>query len=126
MALTNLFTVGTTDLTKWEKTEDHDVNLYKVYDTWTDGNWVDHRVNARTRVTGKVTLGFSKEADMTSFLSTLSANEDAEGYYPITVWCSNTNSTATVNAFLDIVGDTKWDVTCPRKYHEIEVTITGR
>lgn len=126
MALTNLFTVGSTDLTKWEKTEDHDVNRIDVYETWTDGNWVDHRVIARTRINGTVQLGFSKEADFTSFLNTLSSNRDAEGYYPITVWCSNTNSTASINAYLDIAGDTVWDVTCPRKYHQIAVTITGR
>lgn len=126
MPLTNLFTVGTTDLTKWEKTEDHEVNRSDVYETWVDGNWVDHRVIARTRITGKVELGFSRESDFAAFMTLMSSARDAEGFYPISVWCSNTNSTESINAYLDLSGDTVWDVTCPRKYHQITVTITGR
>lgn len=123
---TNLFTIGTTDLTKWERTENHDVNRSDVYETWTDGNWIDHRVIARTRVSGTVTLSFAVESDFSSFVSLLSSARDAEGYYPISVWCANTNTVETLNAYLDISGDTKWDVTSPRKHNTITVNITGR
>jgi len=126
MAWTNLFTIGTTDLTAFEKIDQHSVDRTDVFETWTDGNWVDHRVIARTRVSGQVTLGFSKETDFSNFMSLMTSARDAEGYYPISVWCSNTNSTVSVNAYLDLAGDTKWDVTCPRQYHEITVAITGR
>ena len=124
--MTNLFTIGSTDLTKWELTEEHNVNRYDVYETWTDGNWNDHRVIARTRVEGSVKLGFSKETDFSNFISLLSSEKNANGYYPIVVWCSNTNSTASVNAFLDVEGETVWDLSTPRKYHQMVVNITGR
>lgn len=124
--MTDLFKISTTDLTKYERTEQHDVNRVDVWEEWTDGNWATHRVIARTRVSGSVVLGFSKETDFANFISLLSSARNASGYYPITVWCSNTNTSETINAFLDITGDTKWDVTCPRKFHEIKVTITGR
>lgn len=123
---TNLFTIGTTDLTKWERTENHDVNRSDVYETWTDGNWTDHRVIARTRVSGTVTLSFAVESDFASFMSLMSSARDAEGYYPISVWCANTNTVESLNAYLDISGDTKWDVTSPRKHNTITVNITGR
>lgn len=126
MAWTNLFTIGTTDLTKWERTEEHDVNRADVYETWTDGNWVDHRVIARTRITGKVVLSFSRQSDLSAFITLLSSQRDAEGFYPITVWCSNTNTTETLNAYLDVAGDTKWDVTAPISHYTVTVTITGR
>lgn len=126
MALTNLFVINTTDLTKWEDTERHAVNREDVYEEWVDGNWVSHRVIARTRVTGSVVLDFARETDFASFMTLMTSARNPSGYYPITVWCSNTNTTESLNAFLDIEGDTKWDVTAPIKHHSITVTITQR
>ena len=126
MALSNLFTIGSTDLTKWERTADHAVNREDVYETWTDGNWVDHRVITRTRVVGTVTLSFAKETEYSSFMTLLTSERDAEGYYPISVWCSNTNTTESVNAFLDVSGATAFDVTAPLKHNTVTVQITGR
>ena len=124
--MTGLFLIGSTDLTPWENTTRHVVNREDIFASWTDGNWIDHREIVRTRVTGTVVLRFSKEADFASFMSLMTSARDANGYYSVTVWCSNTNSVEMVNVFLDIAGETKWDVTCPRKFHEITVTITGR
>jgi len=123
--MTNLFKISTTDLTQWEDTEQHKVNRDDVFTTWTDGNWVEHREIVRTRISGTVVLGFKREADFTAFITLLSTAQNANGYYPITVWCSNTNTSETINAFLDVSGDTVWDVTAPIKYHQITVTITG-
>lgn len=126
MALTNLFKIGSTDLTSWEQTENHNVNRDDVYEEWVDGNWISHRVIARTRVSGTVILSFARATDFASFMTLMSTARDANGYYPVTVWCSNTNSTETINAFLDIDGATKWDVTAPIKHNTITVTITQR
>lgn len=124
--MTNLFKISTTDLTKWEDATKHDVNRFDIFEEWVDGNWVNHRVIARTNITGKVVLNFARETDFSAFLSLLSSARNADGYYPITVWCSNTNTSESINAFLDVSGDTKWDVTCPRKHHSVEIKITGR
>ena len=126
MALTNLFKISTTDLTKYEDTTKHSVNRADIYEEWTDGNWITHREIARTRVSGSVTLNFAKETDFSNFISLLTSARNANGYYPITVWCSNTNTTETINAFLDVSGDTKWDVTVPRKHHAVTIGISQR
>lgn len=126
MNWTSLFKISATDLTKWEDTTKHDVNRADVWEEWIDGNWTTHRVIARTRVSGKVVLNFSRETDFSNFMTLLSTARNSDGYYPITVWCSNTNSSETVNAFLDIEGDTAWDVTAPIKHHSVTVTITQR
>lgn len=123
--MTNLFKISTTDLTKWEDTEQHKVNRDDVFTTWTDGNWIEHREIVRTRVSGTVVLGFKRESDFTAFMTLLTTARDVNGYYPVTVWCSNTNTSETINAFLDLEGDTFWDVTAPIKYHRITVAITG-
>lgn len=125
MAWTNLFVIGTTDLTQWEQKENHDVNREEFFEEWTDGNKIIHR-DIWTRVNGSVVLSFSRESDHSNFMSLLTSARNANGYYPIKVWCSNTNSTETVNAFLTVTGDTKWDVTAPIKHHTVNIGITGR
>jgi len=125
MAWTNLFTIGSTDLTQYEVKDSHDVNRTDVYEAWTDGNWTEHRV-IRKHISGTVVLSFSRETDYSNFLSLMTSQRNANGYYPIKVWCENTNTTETLNAFLDIVGDTKWDLTAPIKHNEITIQITGR
>lgn len=124
--MTNLFKISSTDLTKYEYTPSHDVNKVDVYEEWTDGNWITHREIARTRISGKVELRFKRETDFANFISLLSSARNANGYYPITVWCSNSNSSETINAFLDVSGDTKWDVTAPIKHHTVVVNIVQR
>lgn len=124
--LTNLFKIGNTDLTKWEDTSSHDVNREDVFEEWVDGNWITHRVIARTRVTGRVTLNFARSTDYAAFISLLSSERNADGYYPVTVWCANTNSTETINAFLDVSGDTRFDVTVPIQHNSVTVAITQR
>lgn len=120
------FKIGATDLTPWEDIQNHDVNREDVYETWTDGNWVDHRVVVRTRITGKISLGFAKAADFAAFQALLISARDAEGYYPITVYCANTGTSETVNAYLDTSGADKWDRTNSRQWQVVTVEITGR
>lgn len=121
-----LFAIGATDLTKYEDKEKHNVNQEKMYSSWTDGNWVEHREVVRTRISGTVELSFPRATDYATFLSLLSSSITADGYYPVKAWCSNTNTTETFNAFLTIGGDTKWDVTCPIKWQGITVDILER
>lgn len=120
------FKISTTDLTGWEDIQSHEVNLDDVYETWTDGNWVDHRVVARTRVTGKVKLGFSKSAEYASFIALLTSARTAGGYYSVTVYCNNTGATSTVDAYLDISEEDSWDLTHSRQWQVVTIKITGR
>ena len=124
--MTNLFKIDTTDLTPWEKTSEHEANKTEVWEEWTDGNLVTHRVVSRTRVTGKVILNFSRLTDYTAFLTLLSTKRNVNGYYPVSVYCSNTDTLETVTAFLDVSGDTKFDVTAPIKHYSVTISITER
>lgn len=124
--MTNLFKIDTTDLTPWEKTSEHDANKTEVWEEWTDGNLVTHRVVSRTRVTGKVILNFSRLTDYTAFLTLLSTKRTVNGYYPVSIYCSNTDTLETVNAFMDVSGDTQFDVTAPIKHYSVTISITER
>lgn len=126
MALTNLFKIGATDLTQFEDAEKHVVNREDLFEEWVDGNYIQHRSLSRTQISGTVVLKFVRETDYSSFLTLLSTARDAEGFYTITVWCSNTGSAETIDAFLDITGETKWDVTAPIKFHGVTIQIVER
>lgn len=121
-----LFKINNTDLTRWEDRRDHKVNREEIFETWTDGNWIEHRVVTRTRVSGSLKLNFAREADYSAFLALLVSERTADGYYPITVWCDNTGGTVEINAFLTCTGVVNWDVTAPIKHQSITVTIAQR
>lgn len=126
MALTNLFKIGSTDLTGYEGMEKHNVNKDEIFEEWVDGNYISHRLFSRTQIAGSVYLKFPRESAYTTFLTLLSTARDVDGYYPVTVYCSNTGTAETFNAYLDIVGETKWDLTSPMKYHGVTLQITER
>ena len=121
-----LFKINTTDLSKYDYKPEHKVNRDDLYESWIDGNWTEHRQLLRTKISGQVSLRFTQPADYSTFVALLSSERNADGYYPITVWCSNTNTSETLNAFLDVEGTTKWDVTTPRVYNGVTIKITGR
>ena len=120
------FQIGAVDLTPWEDIQNHAVNKDPVFETWTDGNWITHRVVARTRVAGSLTLGFYKAADFAAFRAALAAAQDPEGFYPVTVYCANTGTTETVDAFLDLAGADKWDLANGRQWQTVAVQIEER
>lgn len=120
------FKIANTDLTRFEDIQNHAVDREDIFETWTDGNWIDHRVIVRTRISGKVTLGFSDAADFTAFVNLMQTAKTADGYYPVTVYCRNTGTTETFNAFLDVAGGDKWDLKNGRQWQTATVTITGR
>ena len=126
MALTNLFKISSTDLTKYEDMEKHSVNRQDIFTAWTDGNHIEHRTVSRTQITGTVYLKFPRVTDYSTFLTLLQTAVTADGYYNITVYCSNTGTTETIEAFLDIVSETKWDLSTPMKYHGVTLQITQR
>lgn len=126
MALTNLFKIGSTDLTGYEDMEKHNVNKDEIFEEWVDGNYITHRLLSRTQIAGSVYLKFPRETAYTTFLTLLSTARDVDGYYPVTVYCSNTGTAETFNAYLDIVGETKWDLTSPMKFHGVTLQITER
>ena len=124
MAWTNLFKIGNTDLTGWEDTSKHSVNRVDEVEEWQDGNWSLHRI-IRKRITGSVTLTFPRATDYAAFMTLLSTAQNPGGSYPVTVWCSNTNSTETLNAFLEYPAETVFDVTAPLSHNTVTIGITG-
>ena len=118
------FTIGSTDLTAYADIQNYDMNRADVFTSWTDGNWTDHRVIARQRITGKVKLGFASATDFASLMTLLSTAKNANGYYSVTAYVNNTGTTETFNAFVDTKDADKWDVLNGRQWQVMTLTVT--
>lgn len=120
------FKIGSTDLTAYADIQNYDVNKVDVYQSWTDGNWIDHREIVRTRIQGTVTLGFKKTSDWNAFLTLLQSQRDEAGFFPVTAYVNNTGTTEEIDAFLDLAGSGKWDILNSRFWRVITISVAQR
>lgn len=114
------------DLTPFVDIQNHAVNRNDVYQSWTDGNWVERRERVRTRIEGETTVGFAAAADFEQFTRQLSAARQSGGYYAVTVYVNNTGEEALISAFLSAEGEGKWDLRNGRQWITQKITITER
>lgn len=114
------------DLTPFVDIQNHEVNKTPVYQSWTDGNWVERRELVRTRIEGETTVGFSRMADFESFTRQMSSAQQSGGYYAITVYLNNTGETAQIDAFITTEGAGKWDLTNSRQWITVVLKIVER
>lgn len=121
-----LFKIGTTDITSRLDTRKYVINKQPVYDEWTDGNGIEHRVKLRDQISGSIVAGFSSQADLTTFLTLLSSSITADGYFAVTAYVVNTDTSETFNAFLDYTASAKWDFVNSRQWHTLTIKVTQR
>ena len=71
-------TVGTTDITKYIIKDTYKMNAEPVYESWTDGNFHEHRIRIRERVKGSFDVIFFDDDNgaYQDFLDLLSANTE--------------------------------------------------
>lgn len=71
-----LATVGGTDITKYIIKDTYEMNAEPVYESWTDGNFHEHRIRIRERVKGSFDVIFFDEDNgaFEDFLALLEAN----------------------------------------------------
>lgn len=120
------FQIGSTDLTDYADIQNYNVNQEDVFEEWTDGNYVTHRVVTRTRISGTVKLGFKDAVAWAAFQTLLTSQRNINGYYPVTLYVNNTGDTVTTNVFLDTTNATKWDMVNSKFWRVQTVTITQR
>lgn len=121
-----LFKIGTTDITGWLDSKKYVMNKKPVYEEWTDGNGIEHRVKTRDRISGSIVAGFSSQSDLTTFLTLLGNSITADGYFAVTAYVNNTDTSETINAFLDYTATAKWDFTNSRQWHVLTIKVTQR
>lgn len=113
-----------TDLSGYVNPRTYAVNQLEIYDEWDDGDRALHRALVRTRVSGRLTLGFDTKTALTNFLALLSAGRKSNLAYDVQAYCHNTGTLVSCVAFLDISGSGIWDDTNSRQWLTIDVTVT--
>jgi len=126
MADKMFLTIGGTDVSDFLDIQNYEMNAEDVYNTWTDGNWIDHRVIVRQRITGKVKAGFKRAADFAAFTALLESAKQTNGYYSISAYVNNTGAVAAFEAFIDTTDADKWDLVNGRQWQVQTLTIRGR
>jgi len=120
------FKVGSKDLTEFVDIQNYDMQEADIYQTWTDGNWVDHREIVRTRIQGTVKLGIRNAEDFSAFVALMVSEKQEAGHYPVTAYVSNTGATVTFDAFIDRKDEDKWDLVNRRQWQAQTLTVIER
>lgn len=121
-----LFQIGANDLTDYIDIQNYDVQKDPVYEEWTDGNYVKHRNVVRTRIKGKLKIGFRSNTDVTTFLSILAANVQSGDYYSAQIFTNDDNTLNSANIFIKDVATIKRDLTNGRVWHEYTLEVEER
>lgn len=120
------FRIADTDLTAFADIQNYNVNEEDVYQSWTDGNWIEHRNVVRRRVSGELKLGFANAAAFEAFTELLISARQPGGWYPITVYINNTGALRDLEAFLEVKGSGKWDLVNGRQWLVQTISISQR
>jgi len=126
MANMVLLKIGNTDVTAWLDRQNCQFNETDVFESWIDGNGLNHRNVSRTQITGKAVAGFSKTADFSAFRTLIEGERQTDGFFNVTAYINNTGETKVFQAFIDIVATAKWDWLNSRQWHVLTLNVTER
>ena len=101
--MNSLVTIGTTDITPYINWETYKMVSESMYESWKDGNFVEHRIYTRTRLSGSFDVwlcgmnGMDTDAFITLWNSAVNNNTITLGVYDQT-----SNSMKAIQAFFVI------------------------
>lgn len=99
-----LATVNSTDITRYIDKDTYQVNSEAVYESWQNANYVEKRIQIRSRVSGKFEIRCGKGLTLANFLSNWAAAVN-DGVVTIGVWVQNENAFKAIEAFYSMSGE---------------------
>lgn len=120
------FKIGNTDFTEAINAQDFEVNNEEVYTSWTDINGNEHRDHVRKRISGRFVLGYASASDFAAAVSTITTAIATNGYTSCQVYANNDGATHTINAYLTLTGEGKYDFVNQRQWQTLQVDIMER
>jgi len=115
-----------TDMTDAVNAQEYGLNREDVFQSWTDGNWLDHRDVVRTRIRGDVQIGFASESAYHAFLAALSAAKQQDGTVRLLAYVNNVAAPCDFYAFIDYPGAGRWDLVNSRQWQTLTLSISER
>lgn len=100
-----LVSVNGVDITKYISPKSYKMNAEKVYESWLDGNYVEHRIYTREKVSGsfQIALFGLDNMDTQAFIDLWNGAVDNE-VVTILVFVQNTNKMEALNAYYEFDG----------------------
>lgn len=100
-----LVSINGTDITDYINPKTYKMNAEKVYESWQDGNFIEHRIFVRDRIKGSFEVALYGQGGMTTqnFLDTWNGGVQ-NGVATMLVYVQNTNQNEPIEAFFDFKG----------------------
>ena len=96
--------IGSTEITNYIVEGSYDVNSSDSYESWQDGNMVEHRIIVSEKVSGKFNVACSNQArsiTLANFLTLWNANVD-NGVISLSLYVNNTDEFKAIEAYYKI------------------------
>lgn len=117
-----LATVNNVDITRYIEKDTYKMNSNDVYESWQNGNFVEKRIQIRTRVEGSFTIHCGKGLTLANFLLNWdSAVQD--NVVTMGVFVQNTNSFEAIEAFYEFEGQKHVELDNGAFYDEMTIKI---
>lgn len=120
------FTVGSTDYSANVLIGSYSINSEPKYKEWTSADYTVHKQKLRDRIRGSVDMFFRTPAEFSTFKSVLTAAQNSDYSYNITLSVNNTNTDATISAYIDFNLVRDVDGTRTDYFKEFTLTIEER
>lgn len=100
-----LVLINGVDLTPYINPKTYNMNAIKKYESWEDGNWIEHRIYQRAKIQGSfdVVLYGGNNMTTSNFLETWNGAVNNEVVI-IKVFVQNTNTFELIEAYFDFDG----------------------
>ena len=91
--------IGTSDITDYIVDGSYSMDSNAVFESWKDGNYVEHRIIVASKVKGSFNVACSNETLSLSDLYDLFDNAANNGVITATVYVTNTGATEAISAY---------------------------
>lgn len=123
----NLVTVNDIDITPYINKKSYKVNSKMEYESWQDGNFVEHRIQVRKRITGSFEIAVYgyQDMDLQAFLDNW--NEAVNnGAVTMGLFVQNDNQFKAIEAYYSMSGVTHHELLNGDYYDRLTVSISER
>ena len=125
--MVTLLVVNDTDLTEYINKKSYKVNSKNQYESWKDGNYVEHRIIVRNRVEGSFEIAVygHNDVDYAAFLDIWNSAVN-NGVVTMGVWVQDQNRFKAIEAYYAMEGLKHHELLNGDFYDRVKITFTER
>lgn len=96
-----MFTINSTDYTKYIQDGSYKINQNDIGESWTDGNFKQHKNNV-LKVQGTFEMAFITDDEYSNFLGDIENAKNSDGYVECSIFVVNKNTSMDIECFLNV------------------------